>query len=245
MSITPSKSINKYGVNSIIREFTLVLFIAVLLWVSAGFQLWLNAWLYITFLLIFSAVFMLAMARKNPSLLNIRGAPVKAMRKAPMPPYDKIFFVMYVPLFILIPIFAGLDYQEVFGIWFLFPFTVPLWLVISGLGLIMVGEGIFGWAMVSNPFFQGMMVIQKERYHSVITKGPYRWVRHPGYLGQILYYLGTPLLLSSWWAFFLGIIMVFAFIYRTNKEDQALGKELEGYDNYIEQTRYRLFPGIY
>jgi protein-S-isoprenylcysteine O-methyltransferase Ste14 len=245
MPASSSVPINKYGVSSIIREFVLVIFIAGLLWLSAGFQFWLNAWIYILFLLIFSIVFMVAMAKKNPELLNIRGAPRKAMRQAPMPTYDKIFFIFYVLIFVLLPIFAGLDYQGFFLQWFLPPFQVPLWLVIIGFGLVVLGEAIFGWAMVSNPFFHGMMIIQDDRSHQVISKGPYRWVRHPGYLGQILFYLGTPLLLASWWACLLGIMMSFAFIYRTRKEDQMLRLELEGYDNYAEQTRKHLIPGLW
>jgi protein-S-isoprenylcysteine O-methyltransferase Ste14 len=108
-----------------------------------------------------------------------------------------------------------------------------------------LGEVIFGWAMVTNPFFHGMMIIQEERSHQVISKGPYRWIRHPGYLGQILYYLGTPLLLASWWALFLGILMTFAFIYRTRQEDQMLQLKLDGYDVYVKKTRKRLFPRIW
>ena len=245
MSVAPSASLNKYGVNSIIREFALVLIIAALLWISAGFQLWLNAWIYIIFLLIFSALFMGAMAKKNPELLNVRGAPRRAIRKAPIPRYDKVFFAFFVPLLVLIPIFAGLDFQGFFSLWLLLPFIVPFWLVILGLGLVILGEAIFGWAMVSNPFFHGMMIIQEKRGHEVISKGPYRWVRHPGYLGQILYYIGTPLLLASLWAFFLGIIMACVFIYRTGKEDQTLRLQLKGYAVYISQTRNRLIPGIW
>jgi len=89
------------------------------------------------------------------------------------------------------------------------------------------------------------MKIQEERGHQVISKGPYQWVRHPGYLGQILFYLGTPLLLGSWWAFLLGIIMSLAFVYRTANEDQVLRNELDGYNEYTDQVRKRLFPGIW
>lgn len=245
MKARTSESLNKFGLSSIVREFFIVGFIALLLWVSAGFQLWLNAWVYLIFLLIYSVVFVTAMVVKNPGLLNIRGAPRRAMREASMPRYDKIFLTIFIFLLILIPLFAGLDYQGFFGTWVVLPFAVPFWLVLSGFGLVVIGEIVFGWAMVSNPFFHGMMKIQNERDHQVISKGPYRWVRHPGYLGQILYYLGTPLLLNSWWAFLLGIIMTFSFVYRTYKEDQMLRNDLDGYSEYAEHTSRRLFPGIW
>ena len=188
---------------------------------------------------------MVAMVRKNPVLLNLRGAPRKAMRSAPMRRYDRIFFIFYVPLFVLIPIFTGLEYQGFIATWVIIPFALSLWPVIIGFVLILIGENIFGWAMVSNPFFLGMMKIQEEHGHQVISKGPYRRIRHPGYLGQILFYLGTPLLLGSWWAFLLGVIMSMAFIYRTAKEDQVLQIELEGYSEYTAQVRKRLIPGIW
>jgi protein-S-isoprenylcysteine O-methyltransferase Ste14 len=235
--VSSSESVNKYGMSSIVREFVIVIFIAILLWVSAGFQLWLNAWLYIIFLLFFSTIFMIAMAWKNPRLLNIRGAPRQAIQQTQLPRYEKIFLTVFTLLLILIPIFAGLDYQGLFDLLLPLPILVPLWLVGIGFGLVVIGESLFGWAMVANPFFHGMMAIQTERSHHVISKGPYRLVRHPGYLGQILYYLGTPLLLASWWAFFLVIIMTIAFIYRTKKEDLALMAGLPGYSAYSEKTR--------
>lgn len=240
-----TESLNKYGVSSIIREFVMVLFIAGIIWISAGFQLWMNAWIYIIFLLIFSAFFMVIMVRKNPGLLNLRGAPRKAMREGNMQRYDKIFFAFYVPLFVLIPIVAGLDFSRFFGLYPFFLFPLPLWLVLIGLILVIIGECIFAWAMVANPFFHGMMKIQDERGHQVVTQGPYQWVRHPGYLGQILFYLGSPLLLGSWWACLLGVIMGFVFIYRTLREDQALFEELKGYDKYTEAVQKRLIPGIW
>lgn len=245
MSNSSVVPLNKYAASSIIREFSVVAMIAFLLWISAGFQLWLNAWIYIIFLVIFSTVFMIAMARLNPGLLNLRGAARKAIRETPMHQFDKIFLTLFTILLFLIPIFAGLDYRGFFSVLFPLPLAVPHWLALIGFGIVVFGETLFGWAMTSNPYFHALMVIQIERGHSVISKGPYRWVRHPGYLGQILYYLGTPLLLASWWSLFLGIIMVFAFIWRTSKEDQVLMKELKGYDQYAEQTRRRLFPGLW
>lgn len=240
-----SESLNRYGVSSILREFVLVLFIAALLFISAGFQLWLNAWIYIIWMLIFSTVFMAFMVRKNPTLLNFRGAPRKTLRESPMRRYDRIFFAFYVPLFILIPIIAGLDIRGFFWFWPIFPLGVPFWLVFLGLVLVVVGETIFGWAMVVNPFFHGYMKILDKRGHEVVSKGPYGWIRHPGYLGQALYYLGIPLLLGSWWAFLLGLLMAVAFVYRTAKEDRALRNELDCYGEYVEQVRKRLVPGIW
>jgi protein-S-isoprenylcysteine O-methyltransferase Ste14 len=243
-------SVNKYGFGSIVREFIIVLFIVFLLWLSAGFQLWLNAWIYFIWLLFFSAVFMVAMAKWNPGLLNLRGAPRREIKSRPMPSYEKIFFTGFVLFMFLIPIIAGLDFNGFFSAFpfpgFLFSVVpVPFWLVVLGLIFVVLGEVLFGWAMVVNPFFHGMMTIQDDREHRVVKQGPYRWMRHPGYLGQILYYLGTPLLLTSWWALLLAIVMIVMFIFRTSKEDRALRNKLSGYQDYSKEVRKRLIPGIW
>ena len=246
----PKTRVNKYGYSSIIREFVIVLFTAFLLWVSAGLQLWLNAWIYIIWLLIFSAVFMVTMARWNPILLNLRGAPRREMKTRPMPSYEKVFLTGFVLLLLLIPIVAGLEFNGFFTTFpypgFIFTIVeIPIWLVALGFVFVVLGEILFGWAMVVNPFFHGMMTIQDDREHQVVSKGPYRWIRHPGYLGQILLYLGAPLLLASWWALLLGLTMALAFIVRTAKEDMALRNDLHGYQEYAEQVRKRLIPRIW
>ena len=243
-------TLNKYGFSSIIREFVIVAFTAFLLWLSAGFQLWLNAWIYIIWLLLFSVFFMAAMARWNPGLLNLRGAPRREMKTRPMPAYEKVFFAGFVILMLLIPIVAGLEFNGFFdgfpvpGFFFTI-FQMPIWLVALGLVFVVLGEILFGWAMVVNPFFHGMMTIQDDRKHQVVSKGPYRWMRHPGYFGQILLYLGTPLFLASWWALLLGFVMTGVFIYRTAKEDAALRKDLPGYQEYTAQVRKRILPRIW
>jgi protein-S-isoprenylcysteine O-methyltransferase Ste14 len=242
--------LNKYGISSIIREFVMVAFTAFLIWLSAGLQLWFSAWIYIIWLLLFSAVFMAAMARWNPGLLNLRGAPRREMKTRPMPSYEKVFFTGFVILVVLIPIVAGLEFNGFF-VAFPFPgflFTViqmPSWLVVLGLFFIVFGEILFGWAMVVNPFFHGMMTIQDDRKHQVVSRGPYGWIRHPGYLGQILLYLGTPLFLASWWALLLGLVMTGVFIYRTAKEDSTLRKDLPGYQEYANHIRKRLIPRLW
>jgi protein-S-isoprenylcysteine O-methyltransferase Ste14 len=79
----------------------------------------------------------------------------------------------------------------------------------------------------------------------VIDSGPYRYIRHPGYVGFFGWSLSTPLLLGSWWAFIPAILSVFAIIFRTALEDRTLLDELSGYENYASKVRYRLIPGIW
>lgn len=101
------------------------------------------------------------------------------------------------------------------------------------------------WAVISNRFFSSVVRIQKERGHTVVTAGPYRWVRHPGYAGSIPYMLATPVILGSLWAFIPAGLTIFVTFIRTALEDRTLREELDGYESYVKQVRYRLLPGIW
>jgi protein-S-isoprenylcysteine O-methyltransferase Ste14 len=99
--------------------------------------------------------------------------------------------------------------------------------------------------MISNKYFEPTVRIQKERGHSVITTGPYRIIRHPGYLSGILFAISIPLLIGSLFSFVGVGIYSFLMIVRTWLEDKTLQEELEGYKDYTKKVRYRLFPGIW
>ena len=89
------------------------------------------------------------------------------------------------------------------------------------------------------------MRIQTDRNHKVITTGPYKYIRHPGYTGFIVVTLATPLMLGSFWGFIPATLISLLFIVRTALEDKTLHKELEGYSNYAMKTKYRLFPFVW
>jgi protein-S-isoprenylcysteine O-methyltransferase Ste14 len=90
-----------------------------------------------------------------------------------------------------------------------------------------------------------MVRIQSERGHRVISGGPYRWMRHPGYTGAIVTYLATPLFLDSGWAFIPAGLLTITLIVRTALEDKVLHRELEAYPDYANRVAYRLFPGVW
>jgi protein-S-isoprenylcysteine O-methyltransferase Ste14 len=87
--------------------------------------------------------------------------------------------------------------------------------------------------------------VEKERGHNVASSGPYQAVRHPGYVGAIIFNLAVPLLLDSLWAFIPAVVIVLVLILRTALEDRFLMDELPGYSSYAQQVRYRLIPGIW
>lgn len=114
-----------------------------------------------------------------------------------------------------------------------------------GLVLILAGYLLSSYAFIENSYFSGTVRIQDERGHKVVSSGPYAWVRHPGYLGNLIANLGIPLLLDSGWAFVPVIIFGSFFVIRTRLEDRFLRQNLPGYAEYAQKVRYRLLPGVW
>jgi protein-S-isoprenylcysteine O-methyltransferase Ste14 len=108
-----------------------------------------------------------------------------------------------------------------------------------------LGSALGNWAMLENRFFSGYVRIQTDRGHMVVSNGPYRSIRHPGYLGGIVTWLAAPLALGSLWALIPAGAVVVAYVIRTALEDRTLQAELDGYKEYARQTRYRLVPGVW
>jgi len=101
------------------------------------------------------------------------------------------------------------------------------------------------WATASNAFFSQIVRIQPEHGHTVVTSGPYHYVRHPAYIGAILFELAVPILFASWWTMLPSGLAAILLILRTALEDRTLQTELTGYVDYARQVRYRLLPGIW
>lgn len=154
--------------------------------------------------------------------------------------WDKVLsnLFSYLTLFITLPI-AGLDKR------FNWSSEVTLAIQIIAVIVVLSGYSLIIWAMTSNRFFSRIVRIQKDRGHSVISAGPYRFVRHPGYVGMILFAIATPLALGSLWALTSGGLAAFVILLRTVLEDKTLIEELEGYEEYTHQIRSRLIPGVW
>jgi protein-S-isoprenylcysteine O-methyltransferase Ste14 len=114
-----------------------------------------------------------------------------------------------------------------------------------GIGLLAAGTVIGTWAMVENEHFEQCVRIQTDRSHHVVTTGPYRIVRHPGYVSFLLSTLAGPLMFGSAWSFVPTGLLIILFVWRTSREDATLQKELDGYTQYTEQTPYRLVPFVW
>ncbi len=100
------------------------------------------------------------------------------------------------------------------------------------------------WSMLTNAYFSTSVRIQQERGHAVCRNGPYGRIRHPGYLGMIVYALATPIFLGSIWGLLPAGVVVGLFLARIVLEDRTLKDKLDGYREYADEVRYRLIPGI-
>jgi protein-S-isoprenylcysteine O-methyltransferase Ste14 len=99
--------------------------------------------------------------------------------------------------------------------------------------------------MISNAYFSTAVRIQADRGQQVCRSGPYRYVRHPGYVGFFFQALSVPIMLGSLWALLFAIPAGVLMVIRTYLEDNMLKEELPGYSEYTQEVKYRLLPGVW
>ncbi len=117
--------------------------------------------------------------------------------------------------------------------------------VVPGIAIFIASIVLIVWAMTENRFFEVTVRIQKDRDQKVISSGPYRHVRHPGYVAVILWAFAGPLIVGSLIGLIPGLLVTAIMIFRTHLEDKTLQKELKGYKEYAKKVRYRLLPGVW
>jgi protein-S-isoprenylcysteine O-methyltransferase Ste14 len=141
--------------------------------------------------------------------------------------------------YFLVPLVAALDLR--------FGWTreyATLWQAVSA-GVYALALGLTGWAMISNAYFSTAVRIQADRGQQVCRSGPYRYVRHPGYVGFFFQALSVPIMLGSLWALLFAIPAGVLMVIRTYLEDNMLKEELPGYSEYTQEVKYRLLPGVW
>ncbi len=211
----------------------LVLLLAIL-FLAAGRLNWTWGWVFLGIYLVSISINAAFMLRTSPETVAERGQPGE------MKDWDKVVSGLWsLAQFLVLPLVAGLDVrfgwtQEISVVWH-----------IAGAVLFAVGLGLFGWAMITNAYFSTTVRIQSDRGQTVCRTGPYQFVRHPGYAGAILQSLGIPFLLGSSWALIPGITAAALMIIRTSLEDHMLQAELPGYQDFAQEVRNRLVPGIW
>lgn len=218
----------------IVRTVLGLLAVLGLVFGSAGRWEYWQGWLYLLLVLIAMGLMWLVLPQDS-TLVEERLNPGAGMKG-----WDRLYFALSTPLYLIAVIVAGLDVGR-FG----WTGPLPMWCYALGVLLYMIGQGIFLWARYVNHFFSSVVRIQLDRGQTVCTDGPYRYVRHPGYIGGILFGLATPLILGSLWALIPQTLAALLLLWRTNREDHTLQRELPGYEQFMQQTRYRLLPGVW
>lgn len=219
----------------LIQAAFLLVLLVIFLFLPAGRLDWLMGWAMLALFVIGNFGPLLVLILVDPGLvkerLEVPGEIYQWDRLLTSIPKLLLFFVM-LPL-------SGFDHRLGWSQ----PF--PVWGKASGLILFILASGLISWAMLANRFFASAVRIQTGRGHSVVSSGPYRWVRHPGYAGWIAQFIAAPLALGSWWAVIPGVLSAACYVARTVLEDQTLQKDLAGYAAYAQKVRYRLLPGIW
>lgn len=220
----------QYGKSVAINAVTL----AILLLVS-GRPGWTGAWLFVALMFCVQFAVVFFVFRKDPGLMRERERRFQGT--APGDKWPTAVGVLLAPIamYVVAALGARFDWQP----------QVPPWLVAAGFLLCAAGALVTLRAMMANRFFSAAMRIQTDRGHMVVATGPYARVRHPGYLGMLIFDLGAPLALASCWALIPAGVAGCCFALRTVREDRMLRAQLPGYAEYAARVRYRLLPGVW
>ena len=206
-----------------------------LLFAPAGTLHWPAAWVFLATTAIFGVAGGLWLAKTDPALLAERMHP---MMQNDQPAADKKFMVVFG--------FAALMWFVVIGLDARYRAShVPFALQALGFLMLVLSAGFIMWVMRENSFAVPVVKLQTERGHRVISTGPYAFVRHPMYSGTVLFFIGAPLLLGSWWGVAIAPLFAVLFAIRSGIEEQTLIKGLPDYADYTERVRYRLIPGLW
>ena len=228
--MTDSNSKTKSTITNLIRLVLGILIIgAMLFWPAGTFNYW-QAWAWTAALFLPMIVSLVYLVKRDPALLERRS------RLNETRTLQKWIIGLSSIYFIIIFILPGFDKRYGWS-------NVPVWLVLlADLG-VLAGYGLYIWVLRTNSF--ASRVIEVEQGQKVISTGPYALVRHPMYLGMILLMISTPLALGSYWAFVPSLALIPILAARAKNEEELLVNELAGYREYMQKTRYRLFPGIW
>jgi protein-S-isoprenylcysteine O-methyltransferase Ste14 len=225
--LTPRAAVIRLVISSAIVGATLFL--------AAGTTDWPAAWAYFVIVTAVMAVYGVTVLRFHQDLVEERRHPPANAKH-----WDKpLAFVVSVLGPTALIMLSGFDRR------FHWSPPTPAWAQVAGLTLGAAGAMFSNYAVASNRFFSSLVRIQHDRGHHVIDRGPYRFVRHPGYAGSIVYMLGMAVALGSRAAIAATVVIMLVLVVRTGLEDRTLHAELDGYADYATRVRYRLLPGIW
>jgi protein-S-isoprenylcysteine O-methyltransferase Ste14 len=214
---------------------TFVVF-ALALFLAAGTVIWPAGWIYLVLFLGFTIALSRWLFKHNPGLLTER---MTGIGKPDQPTWDRVFFVVMELFFLAWLVLMPLDAVR-------FHWSkMPGWLQAVGTNLLLCSFYLFFLTFRENPYLSPAVRVQKERGQTVISTGPYRYVRHPMYAAVIPFIIGTTLLLGSWYGLLLGLFLVVLIAFRALQEERVLRAELLGYDSYMARVKYRFIPHVW
>lgn len=220
----------KVTVAVVIRLLLVIPVLGLIFFLPAGtFNYW-EAWVYMVILFVPMTMMMVYFIKNDPALLERR------MRMREQQEEQGQLIKVMVVFFLATFLFPGFDHR--FG-WS----NPPTWLVIAAQVFVLVGYCSFFFVLRENSY--ASRVIEVEEAQKVITTGPYAIVRHPMYLGVLLMYGASPLALGSTWGMLPMILLPILLAVRIINEERVLRRELDGYEAYTQQVKYRLIPGIW
>ncbi|HXY54118.1 MAG TPA: isoprenylcysteine carboxylmethyltransferase family protein [Nitrospirota bacterium] len=213
----------------------LFLVIAVVLFLPAGTIAWRSGWIFFGLFLGFVVAITSWLYGHDPGLLQERMIVFKPGQEV----WDKVLYIFMEVLF-----FAWLGLMPLDAARFHWS-RMPVWLQVFGAIILLCSFYLFFLTFRENPYLSSAVRIQKERGQTVISTGPYHFVRHPMYSAFIPFVFGTALLLGSWYGVLLGPILVVIVARRAVLEERILRNGLKGYDIYMVQVKYRLIPRVW
>ena len=206
-----------------------------LLFAAAGTAAWPAAWAYLAVITTVLAAYAVIVVRLHPDLIEERRRPPADAKQ-----WDKpLAALVGVAGPIVLLLLCGLDHR--------FRWSAPaqIWSQAAGLVAVAAGGALTNWAVAANRFFSGLVRIQRDRGHHVVNAGPYRFIRHPGYAGSMIYMIGMTFALGSRAALAAAVVLCLVLAVRTSLEDRTLRNELEGYAEYTRRVRFLLLPGVW
>ena len=224
----------KLGIKLVLKSISIFIVFIIITFITAGRLDYWEGWLFNGLNIFFILVTYVVLIDQK-DLIKERLKPGKGMKR-----WDKVYYAVSTPMFFVMFILSILDANR-----FNWQPIIPISIVFSGIIIYSIGQIIIIWAKKVNKFFSSVVRIQSVRKQTVCSDGPYGFVRHPGYLGGLIFTIGTPLMLGSFWGLIPAIITIILVLGRTNLEDKTLQKELEGYAEYVKYVKYKIIPFIW
>jgi protein-S-isoprenylcysteine O-methyltransferase Ste14 len=217
---------------ALLSVFLLAFGKGVIIFATAGTIDYWQAWVYLLIFTVASLLTTIDLIKNDPELLQrrMRGGPLAENR-----PTQRVIMWMISPAYIALLVVPALAHRFRW-------FKVPLFVVVVGDLLVAIGFYFIFRVYRENTYTSATIELAENQ--KVIDTGPYAIVRHPMYVGGLLYLLGTPLALGSYWGLIPFVVVFAMLIWRIVDEEQVL-QNLEGYEEYKQRARFRLLPRIW